>query len=117
MSTPIKISVTFDRVSRRKDKSISLAFSSNLEVPTEELAELDRLLQQAGWCLFSPNELKLEDLPRHDAPTEQRKSKGQRLRAVYFLLWRKLQVEEDFDSWFARQFEKIMDQIKDKLDV
>lgn len=115
MSAPITIACTFDTATRRKDRTIRLGFSSNLEVSTDDYMAMDRQLLTAGWLLWSPNELRLEDIPTKDAPTEQRKSKGQRLRAVYYLWWRKLNPDEDFETWYDRAFEKIMDQIKEKL--
>ncbi len=111
-----QIPVTFDSASRRKDRSIRMSFSSNREIETAEFSMIDAELQGEGWLLFSPNELQEADIPTGDADTKQGKSKGGRLRAVYFLLWKKKNIDEAFDPWFDRQFEKIMDQIKEKLD-
>ncbi len=108
--------VTFDSANRKRDKSVSVRFTSSLEVSTEDFMELDRLLQQEGWLIFSPNELKPEDVPDTDAPTREGKSKGSRLRAVHFLIWQKLGIDEPFDPWYDRRFEQIMDKHKEKLD-
>lgn len=113
---PITVPCTLDSATRRKDRSVTLKFSSNLEVTSEDYLEMDRRLHKAGWLLWSENELQLEDIPTHDAPTEERKSKGQRLRAVYFLIWRKLGTDEPFDTWWDRQFERLLDQLKDKIE-
>src|SRR4051794_20830969 len=106
MSAPIRLPVTLDAATRRKDRSVTIRATTNLEIPTDEYAEIDRLVQQSGWLLFSPNELEDADVPTEDAPSPEEKPKGQRLRAVRYLIWKKRGIEEPFEAWYTRWFEQ-----------
>lgn len=113
----IQVPVTFDAVARRKDRSVRLAFTSNLELSSPELMKLDEMLQASGWLIFSENELKEEDLPEADAPGEQRKSKIQRLRGAYYVYWKqKTDMAQTFEQYWDDVFETIMSRVKDRLD-
>jgi hypothetical protein len=46
-----QVPVTFDSANRKKDKSVGLRFTTNLEIPTDEYMVLDRLLQHSGWLI------------------------------------------------------------------
>lgn len=116
MSAPITIAVTFDSATRKRDKSVRLAFTSNLEVSTADFMTMDLLVQSEGHLLFSRNELQEADIPEEPAQSREGKSKGQRLRAVMFLVWRKRGVEEPFEVWYERSFEKLLDKFKEELD-
>jgi hypothetical protein len=53
----VQIPVTLDAANRRKDRSVSLRFSSTQELGTADFAELDRLTPSSRWLLFAQNEL------------------------------------------------------------
>lgn len=114
----VTIPVTWDSATRRKDRSVRIAFTTNLEISNADFAAMDLQVQTSGWLGYKQNEsLTPEDLPQEDAPTEGGKSKLQRLRAVYFLYWRdKSDQSEPFNAYWDRMFEKIMDKAKEKLD-
>lgn len=112
----IKFEATLDGSNRKKDKSISVRLTSNFEMSTDDYSQIDRLLGSAGWFLFSPNEVQESDIPEAPAATSEGKSKAQRLRAVHFLIWKQSQVDELFETWYDRQFERVMDKLKEKLD-
>ncbi len=118
MSAPIQVPVTLDSANRKKDKSVRLSFTTNFEVSTEDYMQMDRLVQSAGWLLFSPNELQDADIPTERAPTEEGKSKGQRMRAVCYLRWKQETGgdSEPFEPWYDRKFEALLDHMKAKLD-
>jgi hypothetical protein len=111
----IQVPATWDRASRKKDRTVSFGATSNLEVSNEDFALMDTFHGQSGYLIFSENELKEEELPTEDAPSKEGKSKGHRLRVVYFLIWKKRQVDEPFEAWYDRQFERLMDKRKEEL--
>jgi hypothetical protein len=116
MSVPIQFEATLDGSNRKKDKSISVRLTSNFEMTTDDYSQIDRLLGSAGWLLFSPNEVQESDIPQEPAATQEGKSKAQRLRAVNFLIWQQSKIDEPFEVWYDRMFERIMDKLKEKLD-
>lgn len=114
----ITIPVTFDSANRKKDRSVKLSFTTNFEISNEDFSNMDKLVQSIGWLAYKQNEsFALDDLPAEDAPTEGGKTKLQRMRAVYFLIWRDHTDQgEDFNSYWNRNFEILIDKLKEKLD-
>jgi hypothetical protein len=111
----IQVPVTFDRANRRKDRSVSLAFTTNLEVSNADFAMMDNFTSMSGWCLFSPNELEPMDVPKSNAPT-MGKSIMQRVRNVDYVAWELLTDKSvPFDPWFERRMEAYIQAVKDKL--
>ena len=106
---------TLDRASRRKDKSISVACSSNFEMSTDDYAAIDRLMGSTGYFVYAENPTDIE-VPSEPARDGETKPKGQRMRSVFFLIWKKRGIEEPFSYWRDRQFEKILDKYKEELD-
>jgi hypothetical protein len=111
----IQIPVIFDSAVRRKDRSISLRFTSTLELSTEDFSELDRRASSTGWLLFRPNAFDADDVPQDDAPDDGKRP-SQRLRAVLFLWWKQnTDHSETFQHFYERQIEKRINAIKDEL--
>lgn len=111
----IQVAATFDSSNRRKDRSVRLSFSTNLETSTEDYAEMDRLAQQSGWLLFSPNELAVSDVPKEDAPSDLKRP-SVRLRGVLYRIWDlNTDRSEPFEQFYQRSVEKIIDKLKDQL--
>lgn len=113
---PVQFPATLTSAKRHADKSVSWTHRSNFEMTTEDFAEIDRLLGSAGWAAFAPNELQGTDLPSEPAGSVEGKSKGQRMRAVWFLKWKKRGIDQPFDSWYDRIFETCMEKWKEELD-
>lgn len=113
--TDILLPVTLDSANRKKDRSVSLKLTTNFEISNPDFSTLDTLAQTIGWMRYRSNE-QPEGLPEEPATSNDRKSKAQRQRAVWFLKWKKRSIEEPFDSWYDRQFEAILDKWKEELD-
>jgi hypothetical protein len=110
-----QIPVTLDAANRRKDRSVSIRFSSTLELGTVEFAELDRLTPSTGWLLFSANEFDDTDVPTEDAPGDD-KSPSQRLRSVLFIDWQQnTDRSEDFKAYYRRKIESLITKVKERL--
>lgn len=60
--------------------------------------------------LFAPDEWDGKKIT-----VKQGKTPSQKLRAVLFLLWKQLSVEEPFDTWYAKKMEDIIEKFKEKL--
>ncbi len=115
--------VTLTRASRKADKSVSISFNTMGEQSTSEMAELDQLFQQD--CViaikesdtpFLDNELK--DLDSIDMDLEDTsKTPSKRLRSVLYRLWEQdSKLDTDFKSFYKTRMEKMIEQIKNRLD-
>ena len=96
----ITIPVTFDTANRRKDRSIRMSFSSMFEMSTEDYMEIDKLLQQSGWVMFSPQAISEEDIPDEDIETDIAKSQSTQIRDALWVFYKaKGGKTEDKEAW------------------
>lgn len=115
MST-IQFASTVTGARRHVDKSVSVTTRSNFEMSTEDFAEIDRQLHQTGWTLIKSNEFTEADVPSEEAPSDTKRP-SIRLRGVLWHLWDKnTDRSEDFDSWYIRKMDTIIEHYKRELD-
>jgi len=109
----IKIPVTFDNFSPKVDRSVSLRFTSQLEVPDEFFSELAGHRSMQGWLLFSES-------PTIEAPNEivpdREKSPAKRLRNSLYVLWEQRGSEGNYEYFYSSYMEKFIDKVKSNLD-
>ena len=111
--------VTLDRASRRKDKSVSLTFITSLEQSPSEYMEIDTLLSDSGVLYFksSGNLTKEEVSALESVKIEvEGKTKSERLRNVLFIYHKQNFSEDRFDDFYSNEMEKIIQHYKDKLE-
>lgn len=103
----------------KKDKSVSLSFTSDLEVSSEQIKQFHELLDQRGIVYFSvKGELTHEEVDQLDNVDIELegKSKSQRLRSVLFILWKQEGEQQDFKDFYSQKMESLIQHFKDKLD-
>ena len=111
------IQVTLDRSNRRKDKSVSLTFITQLEQSSEEFMKIDSLLGDSGVMHFkSSGNLTTEEVKALDSVEieVEGKTKSQRLRNVLYVL-NKQENNGDFKNFYADEMERIIEHYKGKL--
>jgi hypothetical protein len=103
------------RIAYLKDGGLSLGFSTQ-ELSHEDKLTASKFYQSFGYVLFKENEFKGDEIPDADA-TDESKSPSQRLRSTLFVFWKsKPAPKPDFDTFYKRQMEKIIDRVKACLD-
>jgi len=115
---------TLDSVSRRKDKSLKISFITNLEQSSNELMEVDKLLDTSGILYYKQSEgLSTDEISQIDKVVLDKpsgKSQSERLRNVLYIYCKqKMQKEpskEDFAEFYQKYTEKYIQYIKDQLD-
>jgi hypothetical protein len=113
--------VTLDRASRRKDKSISITFITELEETSQDYIEIDQQLDQRGVLYFKPSgeltQKELDEIDNVDVVNEG-KSKSQRLRNVLYITWQQLGDKYDapFETYYADTMEYVIGRYKSNLD-
>lgn len=99
--------------SSRVDGSLSLRFSTP-ELDAASKTAFFEVLQQNLKLLIQPEEATPEAL--HEVKNEfDQKTPGQRLRAVLFLCWKQAGEVMDFEVFYRREMEKLIDGQKAKL--
>lgn len=116
----ITLPVVLENYSPRKDKSVSLRFSTQ-EMTSAQIVEIHERLEKFGVMYFkcserlSEAELKgLEDMEVdvYDEP----KSQSKRIRSVLYLLWKQEGEVGTFAEYYRIKTDKYIDFLKDKLD-
>ena len=111
----ITLPATLVGFSPKVDKSVSLRFESQ-ELESKSKIDLMSLLGAFGGLAFRPNSISLKDIPTEDVEDKDKKP-SKRLRNVLFVLSQQRGIKkENFDAWYRTQVEKIIEQIKLKLD-
>ena len=98
------------------DKTFNLSFNTN-ELTESQLLAINQLNQKTGYLLFKDAEIQTEEKEMIDSlsPELKTKSHSQRLRAVIFKLWEKEGKPGDYDSYYAKKMERIIEHFKEKL--
>ena len=116
MSAPVQLACTFDSATRRKDKSLRLVFSTNLEITTTDYMELDKLVQQSGWVLFKSDEIQASEVPSVPADEAYGKmSDSQYQRWILKKIYEKSSTDLEWPDWYHQQEAKINNRLLDKL--
>lgn len=116
----ILMSAQFDGYTPRKDGSFSVRFVTGEKMPSEVM-DLHALMGHLGYLYFraaeqlTPSELK--ELDELDTEMGETKSKSQRLRNTLYRYWEQdNKGYEEFKDFYSNWMEKIIIQIKDKLE-
>ena len=111
---PFTVEAELSGVSTRKDGGLGIRFTSQ-ELGVEEKLQIMEYADKFGWLLFSPSKFTEQDIP-DEQPEQEGKSQAKRLRSVLYVLWEQKSEEPDFDNYYKRQMNKIIDKIKGQLD-
>lgn len=98
----------------RSDGSASVRFATQ-ELTTAEFSQLKDHLNGFGWMVFDENGISTEDIPK-EIVEDKDKSPSKRLRAVLFILHKQKGVERDFETWYRGYMEKLIENVKEKLE-
>lgn len=83
----------------------------------DQLSKLFALHEKPGWFFFLPapdGKIKTDDLPEIKLEDGE-KSPGQRLRASLYVWWEQKGKPDDFELFYRRHMERIIEQVKEKL--
>jgi predicted GTPase len=114
---------TLDGVTRRKDKSLKISFITSLEQSSNELMEVDKLLDSSGVLYFKQSEgLSTDEITQIDKVVLDKpsgKSQSERLRNVLYIYCKqkigKEPTKEQFAEFYQKYTEKYITYIKDQL--
>lgn len=112
-------SAVLDRYARRKDRSVSITFSTG-EKSSADVMNIDQLTDSYGYLYFkaeeslTPDEVKeLDNLDTdlYDKP----KTQSQRLRSVLYKTWEHHGQGMEFKDYYKQETERIINHYKNKL--
>jgi predicted GTPase len=114
---------SLDGVTRRKDKSLKISFITSLEQSSNELMEVDKLLDTNGILYYKDSEgLSTDEINQIDKVVLDKpngKTQSERLRNVLYLYCKqkmsKEPTKEQFAEFYQKYTEKYIQYIKDQL--
>jgi len=114
MNNKFSVGATLEGVRALKEGGLSLSFHSQ-ELSKEEMVSVMQFYQAFGYLLFSPEQLNEEDIPKEKLSPDEEKSPSKRLRSILFILWKQQGGEGDFEAFYRKKMEAIMNQLKERL--
>ena len=114
---------SLDGVTRRKDKSLKISYITSLEQSSNELMEVDKLLDSSGVLYFKQSEgLSTDEITQIDKVVLDKpngKTQSERLRNVLYIYCKqkigKEPTKEQFAEFYQKYTEKYIQYIKDQL--
>lgn len=111
------LSVYVEGITTRKDQSVKITLGTQ-ELTPAKAGELFQLQNKLAVSYFSLKEISQREIDQVDKldPEFEGKTQSQRLRNVLYKLWEQ-QPEgfKDFDTFYKSRTERIIEQIKEKL--
>lgn len=103
--------------SRLKDDTVTIGFTTQEEISTELFSHIDAYRRWNGWLWFGPDKPLEVELPTSNAVPPGDISDSQRLRrALYALHLKRGGTKDDFQAFYARQLEQIIQKVIDSFD-
>lgn len=111
----IQFPAQLQKIATRVDGSINISLDTQ-ELNGTDMAELFSYRNALGYVTFTPNAVVEVSVPDQPA-SDNTKSPSQRLRATLFIMWSQSNKKIDtFEMYYKVQMERIINQIKDKLE-
>lgn len=110
----IILSAQLTKVASKADRTYNLQFNTQ-ELGGEYSAELMGEIMNQVWLVIARSG---DDVPQAPEGTPEdmiARTPSQRLRAIYYLLWKQSNSTTDFDSYYATCMERIIDQLKEQI--
>lgn len=109
----ISSNIILTSVRSKADGSLGLSLSTPELTPNEKVAFMELHNLECA-MLLKPLGIKDNDILKIDKEANE-KSPSQRLRAALYVYYEQNNIEEDFEVFYRRKIENIINKIKDKL--
>ena len=112
----VQFPALLQKIATRVDGSIIVTLETQ-ELSGADMAELFSYRNALGYVTFTPNAVSDVSVPETHVD-DNSKSPAQRLRAVLFVMWTQSGKKIDtFEMYYNVQMERILNQLKEKLDA
>lgn len=119
--TKLVLPVAVEQIATRQDASVKIVLST-YELNTQSAVKLFDLRKTEALMYLSSDNISQEELDALDgfklsSEKNDGKTPSQRLRAVLYVYWKQHKQEElEFDIFYLRHMNNMIDKIKEKLD-
>lgn len=112
MKRAIKTQVIITSLSAKKDGSLGLRMATPELTADEKVAFME--LQNVNLdALFDPIDFATKEITEVKSEVDT-KTPSQRLRSLWYVVWKEIGSEDEFNLFYLKKMEKIMDYIKEK---
>ncbi len=114
----LQIQSVIDKVQTMVDGGLKITIQTN-EMNPKDSALLFGLKGKAGWMVFKPTRVEDEDivnLPEETTEFKKDKTPSQRLRAVLYILWEQGKKDVDFDTYYKKRMNLLIEKFKENID-
>lgn len=114
----VQCSAQIDKISSRKDRTLSVLLNTQ-EMSPEETAQLFDFQGLQIWVAFAETSMTYDDITVPDVMIshDDTKSPSERLRAVLYILYKQNEkkLNKPFDTYYRETMEKFIESVKVKL--
>jgi hypothetical protein len=115
MKEPIQVPVIVAGLQTKVDGSVKITLETG-ELNNDQAGELYGMRNCAAWAVIAPDSIKEMNIPKEEVdPALGSKTPSQRLRNVIFVYWKEKGSNGDFDDFYKKQLEFVIEQYKEKL--
>lgn len=112
--TPRPIMAILDKVESRKDNTWMIRIATN-ELGDEDILHLNKNVNKQGYFFFEEAPFTNVVIPQVQLGEFETKTPSQRMHNVIYRLWEKSDKSKDSEAYYKYTMEKIIDQLKEKL--
>lgn len=107
------------KIESRRNRSLSMTFLSQEDVPAEVRSKIMALHEEFGYLCFMPGKkVDAFDIAQMEVPeklAEEEKSQAQRYRGALFIYWQQKKPTDTFEAFYRQHMEKLINGVKEKL--
>lgn len=111
---PRPIMAILDGISTRKDGTLKVTLETN-ELHTEDSVYLMQNVNKQGYFYFAEAPFSRVEIPAVQLGEFETKTPSKRMHAVIYKIWEKSDKSKDSEAYYKYTMEKIIDQLKEKL--
>jgi len=115
MKDPIQIPVIVAGLQTKVDGSVKITLETG-ELGNDQAGQLYGMRNTSAWAVIAPDTIKEVNIPKEEAdPSLGTKTRSQRLRNVIYVCWKEKGSQGNFDDFYNKQMEFVIEQYKEKL--
>lgn len=110
------VPATIQKIETLSDRCLRLKVDTEKELHNDEESMIMKLRGKSGWFVFSDQEVVKEDIPdiKIDIEAGETKTQSQRLRDVLYRIWENTNRSVDWEVFYKKQTNIIIELLKEK---
>ncbi len=115
----LQLPSTISKIISMSNRSLRVQIDTQENLSNENMANIMGKLEKTGWfCFLEDSKIEADDvlkLPPLPKQATEFRSPSQKLRGVIYVLWEQAGKKGEFELFYARYMEKIINAVKERL--